>query len=391
MLTTINAVRPMASYRALALDATPLEIGLLAASFAAFSLLVAVPAGRWIDRVGEARFLVLGTALILASVTAMIWVDTIPLLLATQAVLGLGHIINIIAAQTMIANRTPAEGRDGRYGAYAVAASVGQLIGPISAGILAGGNPTTGGDGVATTPVFMAAVVVACPALLLAVSLLVSMPGRSRNAPLPSEHGYLRSAIEILRMPTMLPAMLISVGVILTIDLLVAYLPVYGVERGLPVALVGALLSVRAASSMASRLAMAPLIRRLGRARLLYGSAALAGISLALVPMVDDAWVLAALMATAGLGLGLGQPMTIAWVAGRAPRSLRATALALRLSGNRLGQLTIPALVGMGAGIAGLGIVFWSMAGILLASSIVVLRTPFDGDEAAEPADPEAG
>ncbi|MDP4032330.1 MAG: MFS transporter, partial [Pseudorhodobacter sp.] len=237
MLTTINAVRPMASYRALAMGATPFEIGLLPAAFAALSLLVAVPAGRWIDRIGEAPFLVLGTVLMAVSLAAMIWVDTVAFLIAIQAVLGLGHIINIIAAQTMIANRTRRHGRDARYGYYAVAASLGQLIGPIAAGVIAGSVAAESGRpvGESATLVFVAATIFAIPALLVALSLLAGVPRRSATAPDPTEHGYLRSTSEILRIPTMIPAIAISIGVILSIDLLVAYLPVYGEERGLPV------------------------------------------------------------------------------------------------------------------------------------------------------------
>lgn len=394
MLTTINAVRPMASYRALSLGATPLEIGLLPAAFAALSLIVAVPAGRWIDRIGEAPFLLLGTVLMVGSLAAMIWVDTVFLLIVSQAVLGLGHIINIIAAQTMIANRTTRDGRDARYGYYSVAASLGQLIGPVAAGVIAGSVAAQRGAtvGESATLVFVAATMVSIPALLLSVSLLRDLPRRGPTAPDPTHQGYLHSASEILRMPTMLPAIAVSIGVILSIDLLVAYLPVYGEERGLPVELVGALLSVRAASSMASRLAMTWLISRVGRARLLWGSAALAGVTLALVPFTDAPGLLVGLMVLTGLGLGFGQPMTIAWVASRAPRSLRATALGVRLTGNRIGQLVIPAGVGLAAGVLGIAAVFWSMAIVLLASAAVVRRTPFETPSpSSEAPDPGGG
>jgi len=389
MLTTINAVRPMASYRALALGATPLEIGLLPAAFAALSLLVAVPAGRWIDRLGEAPFLLLGSALMAVSVGAMIWVDTVALLIATQASLGLGHIINIIAAQTMIANRTARDGRDARYGHYSVAASLGQLIGPVAAGVIAGTVAAQSGEpvGESTTLVFVAATLASITVVLVSISLLKGFPRRSATAPEPTQHGYLRSASEVLRIPTMVPAIAISIAVILSIDLLVAYLPVYGEARGLPVELVGALLSVRAASSMASRLAMTWLIARIGRSRLLWGSAALAGVTLALVPFTDSPGLLVGLMVLTGLGLGFGQPMTIAWIASRAPRSLRATALGVRLTGNRIGQLTIPAGVGLAAGLLGISAVFWAMALVLLASAVVVRRTPFE----AAPAPGEVG
>ena len=86
---------------------------------------------------------------------------------------------------------------------------------------------------------------------------------------------------------------------------------------------------------------------------------------------------LVGLMAVAGLGLGLGQPLTMAWVASRAPRHIRGLALGLRLSGNRLGQLLVPALVGMVLHLAGIDAIFWSVATLLLLGGLVALRTPF--------------
>lgn len=380
MLTIINAVRPMASYRALSLGASPFEIGLLPAAFAALSLPVAIPVGRWIDRYRPTPFLVGGTGLMALAVLAMVFVDSVPLLIATQAALGLGHIVNIIAAQTMIANRTRPEDRDRRFGYYAVAASAGQLIGPALAGAVAGTVAGSGDRavGAATIPVFAGGAMVGMLALVVALSLGRGVTDRGAHAGGAPAEGMLRSAATILRIPTMLPAVLVSVGVILSIDLLVAYLPVLGEERGLPVELVGLLLSIRAASSMASRLAMGYLIDRLGRRRVLWISSALAGGALALVPFLVHPAALVALMLAAGLGLGFGQPMTIAWVASRAPRPLRATALGLRLTGNRIGQLVIPAGVGLLAGVIGVAAVFWSSGGILLASAAMVARTAFD-------------
>jgi hypothetical protein len=55
----------------------------------------------------------------------------------------------------------------------------------------------------------------------------------------------------------------------------------------------------------------------------------------------------------------------MSWVAQTAPAGLRATALAVRITGNRLGQVAVPAAVGSVASSAGVG-------GVLLATSAVV-------------------
>jgi hypothetical protein len=61
------------------------------------------------------------------------------------------------------------------------------------------------------------------------------------------------------------------------------------------------------------------------------------------------------LIAVAGMGLGMGQPLTMASVAAQADRSAQATALTVRLMGNRVGQVAVPAAAIPIAGLAGSG------------------------------------
>ena len=52
----IFVVRPVVSYQALGLDATPTQLGLVVASYSVISLWVCLPLGRGIDRYGELPF-----------------------------------------------------------------------------------------------------------------------------------------------------------------------------------------------------------------------------------------------------------------------------------------------------------------------------------------------
>jgi len=61
-------------------------------------------------------------------------------------------------------------------------------------------------------------------------------------------------------------------------------------------------------------------------------------------------------MVLVGVGLGVGQPLTMSWLASSAPPGLRGRAMSLRLVGNRAGQVAIPSLavaLAAGAGAAG--------------------------------------
>jgi MFS family permease len=183
----------------------------------------------------------------------------------------------------------------------------------------------------------------------------------------------------VARIPSMPHAMLVSLTVLTSIDILVTYLPIYGEQNGLSVQLVGYLLAVRAGASIASRLFMAPMIRRTGRRRLLVLSLVAPAAALAVFPVVPLAGQVAA-MVVVGLGLGLGQPVTLSWVAATAPRELLGTALGMRLSGNRLGQAALPVVIGALAAATGVTAVFVALAAMLAGSSSLLLRARFDDD-----------
>lgn len=95
-------------------------------------------------------------------------------------------------------------------------------------------------------------------------------------------------------------------------------MPVDGEANGIPVAIVD-LLSSRAAASALSRLGMVPMLRALGRRRLFLLGPWLPAIALLAFPTLDATWPRFVLIAVAGFGLGLGQPMSPAWVSRPAP------------------------------------------------------------------------
>ncbi len=144
--------------------------------------------------------------------------------------------------------------------------------------------------------------------------------------------------------------MLISVAVLSTTDILTAYLPVVGEHRGIDPAVVGLLLSLRAAATIACRLVLTPLLRLLGRRALLTVTCLLGALLCAAVALPLPVPVLALVLAALGFCLGVGQPLSMTTVVQAAPAAARSTALALRLTGNRLGQVAAPATAGLIAG-----------------------------------------
>ncbi|MGO4428518.1 MFS transporter, partial [Streptomyces sp. MCAF7] len=151
------------------------------------------------------------------------------------------------------------------------------------------------------------------------------------------------SVAGILRTRGVASGIFISLAVLSATDILTAYLPVVGEQRSIAPAVIGLLLSVRAAATVACRLVMTPMIRLVGRTVLMAVSCLGAGLLCAALALPVPAWGLGILLAALGFCLGVGQPLSMTTVVQAAPGGARSTALALRLTGNRLGQVAAPA------------------------------------------------
>lgn len=382
----VGSVRPSVSYRALDIGAGAVALGIIAAGYAVISLLIAIPVGRYVDRRGVMPFLLTGVILICTVPLALTMMDSVVLLFVSQMLFGLGQVLVTIGTQALIANSAPA-GRDQRFSSFTVFASVGQLIGPALGGLATDHVRLPDWDvlgpawHLSGTPVFLMGAVAGV------LSIVLTLMNRGVGAP-PAGRGRgekpisaLRGVGAVLRQPNAPQAMLASIAVLTTIDLLVAYLPAYGEEAGLSGTAVGILLTVRAAASLVSRVFLVRMSRAIGRGRLLVLCTLLPALSLVPLAFVHSFAAVAVLMAAAGFGLGLGQPLSLIWITSTAPSDMQGTAVGVRMSGNRLGQVVIPMLVSGVVGATGVGAVFVATAALLAISSALAARADFSDPE----------
>lgn len=365
--TSVQLARPVTSYRALALGGDVADIGYITSSFAILPLLVAVPLGRWLDRWRPGPFLAVAALLLVAAGGILSLADTVLELGVGNAVLGLGNLCLMVPAQALIARRSPDTSHDRDFGVFSAAVGLGQLIGPAIAGLVLSGENLAKD----TRTAFLGCVVIAAAALLVSFRLdgprLVPAAGTTEVVSQPS-------TMALLRVPGVPAGVLASLTLIAATDLLIGYLPVIGENRGLSPAVVGLLLSIRAATSIVSRLFIKPLVARWSRGGLIATSAAGSAAALLFVTVPSDAVVLGVVLAVVGLLLGIGQPLTMSYVVAAVPTSARGTALALRFAGNRAGQVVIPVAAGAVAAGAGVGAAFWLLSGLLSVSALFVRR-----------------
>lgn len=379
----LAAVRPMVSYRAVALDGGALELGVVGASFGVVSLLLAIPMGRWTDRWGTFPVLIAGAALNTAATAWLLWIDSIAVLVASQALLGVGQLCVAVASQTLIGNGRSRLSRDARFGAFTVVVSAAQFVAPFGAGLLAGSGLARGwfghDDVYGTSAVFLVATVLGAVSVLIVLGLATwrrrdRRPARPTAAP-SSARVPLRQVASIPGMPQALVA---AALVFTSIDVITVYLPAYGVEAGLSVETVALLLTARAGGSIVGRAVLVPLITRAGRRAVLIGSVLVPAGCLVAFPLFDSVVALVVLSAVAGAGLGLGQPVTLAWAVQQTPVAVHGTAVGLRLAAMRLAQTAIPPAVGAVAAVAGVAVIFPVLCAMLVLVAGTVATASFD-------------
>ena len=361
----VFGLRPLMSYKALALGATPFEIGLIASSFAILGLVGAVPVGRLTDRLGGRLLTIAGCLIVALVLLLIIFAQSLLALAIAQAGLGLGQLMMAIGSHTLVTSRTTGRQRDHEIGLYSSAASLGVGFGPIIAGFLAGDDVAGRGGQQA----FVFGAVMALMSALCAAYVASDRPARHAATGTAAPPATM---LGTLRLPGMRPAIIASVVVLAAMDILFAYLPVLGEERGIPPQTIGLAVGVLSLAGLASRMILSRLVARFGYPAVLSGAMIVPAVALPVIVAFGGEVVLLMIMAIAGFGLGLGQPISIVLVAVAAPRRILGYAMSLRLVGNRLGQLTIPAVVGATAGQQGVGAILLTAAAMLGFGAVAV-------------------
>jgi MFS family permease len=163
---------------------------------------------------------------------------------------------------------------------------------------------------------------------------------------------------------------LIASAVVMTgIDLFQLYLPLYGHQIGLSASAIGMIMGSAAAAAFVSRALLPLMVGRYGEEKTLLYALFLTAAMFVLVPFFTSAIVLGAICFTLGLGMGLGQPLTVMLCYNYSPAGRSGESLGLRIAINNSMHVIVPTLFG-GVGAAfGIGPVFWINAGVIAAGN----------------------
>ena len=358
--TSVRAGRVLLALFALDLGASPVTIGLIAATFSAFPMVASWGAGRLADRYGARWLLLLGALGGGAGLLVPFFAPGLPALFVAAAMNGLSFTFYNVSMQAQVGLLSAAENRAANFGSLSLMLAVATFFGPLIAGV----SVDHAGHA-------RACLVVAVLTLVPIAMLLARGAALPAGAPQVEAPGSLR---EVLTTPGLARLLLTGSLVVAGIDLFQFYLPIYGHGVGLSATEIGVVLAMFSAAAVVVRAIMPRILRRHRETTVLAAALWIGAGSLLLVPLFDSALALGCIAFLFGLGMGCGQPITMKLTFDGALQGRAGEFVGVRISVNHLTRVVAPVVFGLIASGFGLTVVFIVNALMLAGGSRFVLK-----------------
>lgn len=338
------AARVVLSLYALDLGASASAVGVLAAMFFIFPLLMSWPVGALSDRIGPRGPLVLSTVFGAIGLLLPYFVPHLAALFVAAAMSGLALACYHVNLQTLVGRLSAPERRVHNFANFSMVGAATNFAGPLFGGIAVDHS----GFGVACLYI-----------VALSVIAFVLLAVWGRHLPVAQQSSAPRLRVLETLSDRNMRGMLVTSGLMqLGTDLFQFYIPIYGHSVGLSASAIGVVLAAFAVAAFCIRFGMARLVRRVGEQPLLTYSFYLGGLGFFLMPFFEGAVLLTVVAFLFGLGMGCGQPLTTMLMFAHCAEGRTGETLGLRLTVNNVMRVAGPALFGVIATFTGLTAVF---------------------------------
>ncbi len=347
--------RVTASLDALGRGASTFTVGVMMALYALLPMALAVAAGRFSDRAGVRKPMLLGTAGVAAGAALPVLLPGLAALFASAAIVGAGFMVFQVAAQNATGELGGPAERARNFSLLALGYSISGFIGPLAAGFAI--------DHLGFAATFALLAVVPFAPLATLARGRPTLP-RMRPHDADAHRGGVRA---LMRHRLLRRALAINALFAVGWDLHTVFVPIYGEKIGLSASEIGLVLATFAAATFVVRLAMPLIARHSTEQRVLVVALFAASAVYLAYPFARVVAALLVLSFGLGLALGTGQPMVMALLHTHAPPGRLGEAAGVRMSLVNSMAVAVPLVFGaLGASI-GLAPVFWSVGACLAA------------------------
>lgn len=362
-------MRMAAPLLALKMGHSAAEVGMLLALFALTQVFLSLPAGRFADRHGLRRPLVLcvGAACVGAALAA-IW--PIYGMLCVAALLSGGATGSALIALQRHVGRMAGNAAQRRqvFSWLAIGPAASNFAGPLVAGLV------IDAAGAVLAGIWGAQAGFRCAFALLALLPLGAwwLARRVReipNPPLPEGHSASATAWDLLQSRALRRLLLTNWVLAACWDVHTFVVPLIGHERGLSASVIGMILGVFAAAAALVRIVLPKIAERLSEKTVLVVAMLATGALFGLWPLMPNAWAMAGCSALLGVFLGCVQPMVMSLLHVVTPAHRQGQALGLRMMTINFSSVTMPMIFGSVGAALGPAVLFWIVGAAVLAGA----------------------
>jgi predicted MFS family arabinose efflux permease len=346
---SVTGSRITLSLSGISLGASTFAIGMMLSLYSLLPIFTLVSAGRWVDRVGVRKPILLCLSLTCFGLFVPFAFFDLGSLFLAPVCMGSGFMIVMLCVQRVSGIAKDAAQRRSNFSLMALGFSVGGLIGPLTAGYLIDHIGHRYTFGVLTAMMLTA----------LAGFAKLSMPDLRNQQALANQEN--QSVLDLLKTPE-LRRMYVCVALLCSAwDIHQFLVPIYGAKLGLSASQIGLILGSFALATIIVRVALPWLATRVREWPLILTAMGISVLVYGAYPLVENRYAMQVLAFILGLGLGLAQPMILSLMYKVSPPDRIGEAAGLRLTLVNVSQTALPMLAGA-FGTLGFGAVFITLS-----------------------------
>jgi DHA1 family multidrug resistance protein-like MFS transporter len=362
-ISALGAARLVLPLIALSMGASAVLAGAIAASFTVAPMLLSIPYGRWVDRVGT-LLPIIGAALFIVVAAVIFWLSPGKYtLLVIAALIGAGGVFAHIAGTRAVGGESDETNRARNLGYLVLSYSLFQFTGPIAASAVYQYYGATAAIGALGGFALLS---------ILGIALRVHFFKRERTGASPravSPRAYQLLSIGSLRSWILLSSAFVSAQAIYPF-----VVSLHTVAIGLSAIEAGWLLAAFAVGTFVSRF-FTPLLTKHFKARIILTVALiLSALIYALIPFVQDIRLLSALSCALALPLGVGAPVSLVMIYESAPEGRVNESIGLSMAVNNLLQTLFPLILGGAVASFGVAPMVLAFAAAMVAAALLNAR-----------------
>ncbi len=332
---------------------------MLLAVFSLMPAIVSWQVGRWTDRSGCYRPMLVASILAAAGFgVAFAW-PTMAGLLVTAIIVGSAYGMYHVAQMNAVGLISTPETRNRNLANLSLMFSVTNGAGPLLVGSLV----QLAGHAWACFWLMLLGVVTAI-VIVLGARLL---PSGAAHAVKPS-----RRLMDALKEPKLARVLVIGGIVFAAIDVFQFYVPIQAHGQGIPPAAVGTIMACFPAAAFISRLCLPWFMRQAAVEVVLRRAFILATVAFVAMPFMTDPFGLAAIVFVYGFGLNLGQPITLILAYANADKSRSGEIIGVREALNQITRVGAPIVFGAIGSLVGVMAVFAAGAAMLIGGALAL-------------------